>query len=272
MRPGETISVATFFCFIVLGWLCRLERKRQYQIVGLGLLGTAVVLFERILSLPFPKTAAVMGDWLPAILILVAYWQSGRFFKAPNEKLQAWLEQFDRQWLGGLLSRWESYWSASWVGTYFELAYLLCYALIPLGVAVLYLAHRRPVVNVYWATVLPATFLCYLVIPFSPTIPPRLLHRCTHYPLSAIRSVNLFVLRHASIQLNTFPSAHVASTVGASLVLLWTVPAAGAVFLLVSLSIAAGAVLGRYHYLPDAILGALLSAAIATLTLGFFLR
>jgi membrane-associated phospholipid phosphatase len=74
--------------------------------------------------------------------------------------------------------------------------------------------------------------------------------------------LNLFILRHGSIHLNTFPSAHVAATVGASLVLLQWVPVAGVVFLLISLSIAAGAVLGRYHYALDVIFGAMLPLCI----------
>jgi membrane-associated phospholipid phosphatase len=78
-----------------------------------------------------------------------------------------------------------------------------------------------------------------------------------------IRSVNLFILRHASIQLNTFPSAHVASTIGASLVLMRFAPAMGIVFLMIALSIATGAVVGRYHYALDVILGAVLAVGIA---------
>jgi membrane-associated phospholipid phosphatase len=70
--------------------------------------------------------------------------------------------------------------------------------------------------------------------------------------------MNLYILRHASIHLNTFPSAHVAATIGASLVLMRWVPVVGVLFLLISLSIAAGAVLGRYHYALDVILGAML--------------
>jgi membrane-associated phospholipid phosphatase len=121
-------------------------------------------------------------------------------------------------------------------------------------------------VDAYWATMLSATFLCYLVIPFAATLPPRLLHERSS-PRTKLQTFNLFILGQASIQLNTFPSAHVASSIAASLVLIRIVPAVGIVFLFMSLSIAAGAVLGRYHYLPDVILGALLSVAISLVTL-----
>jgi membrane-associated phospholipid phosphatase len=96
------------------------------------------------------------------------------------------------------------------------------------------------------------------------TLPPRLLHGDEGLPCrkQKIRTMNLFVLQHGSIQLNTFPSAHVASTVAASLVLIHLVPAAGLVFLLISASIAVGAVVGRYHYALDVIFGAALSIGI----------
>ncbi len=265
MRPGETITLAALLFVVVIGWLRPISTKQQRQIVSLGLLGAALIAATQALSEHFPWTSKVVGDWLPCLLMLIVYWQTGRFFSKPNEKLQALLSEFDRRRLGTLLSYWSRKWSPTWIGAYFELAYLFCYALIPLGVGVLYLAHQRSVIDEYWAIVLPASYLCYVLVPFTQTLPPRLLHGTGIVPPAKqkIRSLNLFILRHASIHLNTFPSAHVASTVGASLVLMRCVPAAGVVFLLLALSIAAGAVLGRYHYALDVILGTMLPVCIA---------
>jgi PAP2 superfamily len=268
LRPGEAISLVAFLCFMLLGWLRRLDRSRQYQIIGLGMLGVVIVVILQAASIRFPQTSRVFGDWLPAALILIAYWQSGRFYRAPNLKLQAWLEDFDRQRVGVLLSRWEEHGSCTWVGAYFEGAYLFCYVLIPLGVATLYFFHRRAVVDLYWSAVLSATYLCYLVIPFAASLPPRFVQQCpSRSKLSKVHSFNVFILRNASIQINTFPSAHVASTMAGAFVLLQVVPVVGTVFLLIALSIAAGAVLGRYHYTPDVVLGGLLAAAVARLIL-----
>lgn len=266
MRPGEAISLAAFLSFIVLGWLRRLNGRNLSELIGLGAIGAALVFAVRVLSKYFPYAAHVAGDWLPVLLILIVYWQSGRFKNMSSPKFQCWLERFDQQWIGELLKQWECKWSGTWIGTYFELAYAFCYPVIPLGVAVLYFAGLRSMVDTYWATVLPATFLCYLVIPFAVALPPRLVHESTQNKLK-LKRFNLFILRRASIQLNTFPSAHVASSVAGALVLLKVAPIVGAVFLFVSFCIAAGAVLGRYHYLPDVILGALLSAAISVATL-----
>lgn len=263
MRPGETITLAALLFLVVAGWLRPISGKQRWQIVSLGLLGTLLIAATQALSKHAPACARAVGDWQPCLLMLIVYWQAGRFAGPTNEKLQSWLVGFDRKRLGTLLDRWAYRWNHTWIGCYFELAYLLCYALIPLGIGVLYWAHKRSAIDEYWSVVLPASYICYVLVPFTQTLPPRMLP-CAGAPVpkQKIRSVNLFILRHASIQLNTFPSAHVASTVGASLVLLRYVPAAGIVSMMVALSIATGAVVGRYHYALDVILGTVLPVCI----------
>jgi membrane-associated phospholipid phosphatase len=267
MRPADAVSLAAFFYFVVMGWARRVNPKQQWQIVKLGLAGVALIAIPELLAGRFPATARALGDWLPNVVLLVVYWQAGRFFGAPNQRLQDWLDEFDRKRLGKLLDSWTRRGSRTWVGTYFELAYLLCYAVVPLGVGVLYLVHMRAAIDEYWLTVLPATYLCYIPMPFTQTLPPRLLHPAEAEALDGqkIRQVNLFILRHGSIHLNTLPSGHVAAAVSAALVLLRHTPAAGAVFLVMALSIAVGAVVGRYHYAADIVLGAIVPLAIAAL-------
>jgi len=276
MRPGDTVTAAALLFLVVVGWMRPIASRQRRQIAALGLLGGGLIAATHALSKRSPLIGSVVGDWLPCLLMLIVYWQAGRLFGKPHETLQAWLVEFDRRWIGALLDRWARQWNATWIGTYFELAYLLCYALIPCGVAVLYWTDHRVAVDQYWATVLPASYLCYLLIPFAQTLPPRLLPGAgsapdekpqstkppSARPTSKIRAFNLFILRHAGIHLNTFPSAHVAATVGASLVLIAWVPAAGVIFMLIALSIAAGAVLGRYHFALDVILGVLLPVCI----------
>lgn len=264
MRPGDSITLAALLFLVVVGWLRPISGPRRRQIIGLGVLGGVLIAAAQLWSRYDPASGRAVGDWLPCLLMLIVYWQAGRFAGPSNEKLQSWLLEFDRRRLGTLLDGWAHKWNSTWIGSYFELAYLLCYALIPFGVGVLYWANRRGAINQYWEVVLPASYLCYVLVPFTQTLPPRLLPCAgAALPKQKIRSVNLFILRHASIQLNTFPSAHVASTVGASLVLMRYAPAAGIVSLVVALSIATGAVVGRYHYALDVILGTMLPVCIA---------
>jgi membrane-associated phospholipid phosphatase len=75
-----------------------------------------------------------------------------------------------------------------------------------------------------------------------------------------VRAFNLWILQRGSIQANTLPSAHVAITGACALSLLRLGPLwAGVIFLWIAVSIALGAVSGRYHYALDAILGFLVA-------------
>ena len=58
---------------------------------------------------------------------------------------------------------------------YLELAYLMVYPLIPLGLATLYIAGMQHNADYYWVVVLLATYTCFAVTPFVPALPPRVL-------------------------------------------------------------------------------------------------
>ena len=268
MRRADSIVLAAQLCLIAAGWLLRATRLQRRQLMALGLLGAALIAATRAIAWRAPRTAEAVRDWLPCLLMLIVYWQAGRFMgtpDSPNRRLQAWLVSFDSKWLSTLLDRWFHRWSSSWLGSFFELAYLLCYPLIPAGVGILYWSGHRGSIDEYWTVVLLASCVCYLCVPFTQTLPPRLLPT----PAGAeparvsIRRFNLAICRHASIHLNTFPSAHVASTMAASLVVMRYAPAAGIVLLLIAFGIAIGAVLGRYHYALDVVFGAALPVLIA---------
>jgi hypothetical protein len=203
---------------------------------------------------------------MPAPMLLVVYWQAGLFAEKPNARLQKILEETDRKILGKFLRSNLCQGPFRWLARYFEFAYLFCYPLVPLGMGVLYWTHHRQFSDSYWTALLPSTYLCYVLIPFAQTLPPRLTATEPPPTLSsgAVRKLNLWILRHWSIQLNTFPSAHVASTMAASLVLLRADIPLGLLFLLISLSIGVGAILGRYHFAADVLLAVWLAVAIDT--------
>jgi len=66
------------------------------------------------------------------------------------------------------------------------------------------------------------------------------------------------VLGRASIQSNTFPSAHVAGAIAAALAVAPRLPAIGAALGVIATGITIGSVLRRYHYAVDAIGGVVL--------------
>jgi membrane-associated phospholipid phosphatase len=257
MRHAEWINVFTFAIFAVMAWVCPLAANRRVRALVICNAGVLLVLLSISLESSLSQSSvSVIRDWLPSVLILLAYWTAGAFVSMPSERLQRILLDFDARLL-----------KPAWLKrsrpnhllpAYLEVAYLLCYPLIPAGVGVLYWSGLRQEVDDYWSVVLPSTYACYLVQPLSKALPPRLVcaddkTECTP---DIFRRLNLLIHRHASIRFITLPSAHVASTMAASLVLLWFVPPAGVVFVALSVSIAVGAVIGRYHYAADVLLGA----------------
>jgi hypothetical protein len=271
MRTTEWVNLVLFSLFIVGSWLRPLARRQRAGIRAIGVIGITLIIAVQYTDVLLSRfTVSVIRDWLTAALMPMMYWQAGRFAGKPNENFQKLLHRLDRETLGGLLRRlavWRSY---RWISAILELAYLSCYELVPLGLGVLYLLHLRRYANEYWLVVLSATYPCYVLTAFLPTRPPRDLEMESVPPRSRkIRTFNLWIMRHISIHLNTFPSAHVTATVGGSLVLLRHTPMVGFAFLLVSIGIILGAVTGRYHYAADVIVAAVLALSVFALDVLF---
>ncbi len=234
------------------------------------------------------RAAATLRDWLPALLILLAYRESGLFIKTdPAHRLDHLFIVWDR-WL--LHSRWvEGVLEACkpWPEHYLELCYLLCYPLVPLGFAALYWARPsvaserglggkscevkiphpqatlEPMFDRFWTTVVLATLFCYAIYPVFPLTPPRLLFNDIPGPPvpPLLRHVNLWILNRLSVQVCVFPSAHAASVTATALAVRAYMPRLGILFCIGALSVAAATVYGRYHYTADAIAGVLVGIA-----------
>jgi membrane-associated phospholipid phosphatase len=96
------------------------------------------------------------------------------------------------------------------------------------------------------------------------TRPPRALEPDEPWT-SSLRQFNLRLLGATSIQVNTFPSGHAAEALVAALLVIGAPPAIVAVMFLAALAVSAGAVLGRYHYLLDALAGWLVAVGVCLL-------
>lgn len=261
MRAPEWINVLAFSCFVILAWCRRsLDGPRRARITAIGLVAigmTAIasLVLPRVLR---PLPASVIRDWFPYALMLMFYSQAGQFVTGVNVEFQARLESLDWRIVAPALEWCKRSPAGPWILMVLELAYLLCYVSMPLGLAVLYLLRLRHRVDWYWTVVLPATYACYAMLPLIQTQPPRILPetRSVQPPPGKVRALNLWILRHASIHANTFPSAHVASTTACALVVLWLAPGIGWIFVAIAILIGMGTVSGRYHYAADAVLGA----------------
>jgi hypothetical protein len=266
MRSAELIHIAVFSFLGVLAWIRPLPGNRRTRATVIGIIGLgANILAGAILPRVLPALAAsVVRDWLPAALVLLVYRQAGEFFVKVNEGFQDSLERMDARTLGPLLN-WLSRGSGQWIAGSLELAYLLCYPMVPMSMGALYVLRLARYADSFWTVVLVSTYFSYGAVPFLQALPPRVLDEPWHepLPLGPVRRFNLWILRNASIHANTFPSAHVAASTGAALFLMTVAPLpVGLVFLAIALGITFGTFTGRYHFAADAVTGSALAAIV----------
>jgi membrane-associated phospholipid phosphatase len=245
MRFYEWLTFVFFLTFVVIAWTRPLPARRRTMITVNAAAGIAALWLLQ---------STRLRNWLPLGFIPLAYWQTGYFVLPINQKLQSKLQSFDQRFLRSLqLGPTVNFW--------LELAYLLVYPLVPAGLIALYAAGMGHVAEEFWNVVLPPAYMCYATFPFIQTLPPRAIEQQAMWEpkRTRIRILNLFVLRHVSIQANTFPSGHVAASLAMAFELLRHAPLIGIVFLIIAIAIAGGAFVGRYHYGLDVLIGAALA-------------
>src|SRR5438105_3145936 len=142
MRLYEWISLVFYSTFGALAWRRALPAPRRAIVTGIAVAAIGGILTIR-------STAA--RDWLPMTFIPLAYWQTGQFVLPLNRSFQAKLESFDRKYLSPAPP------SFMWL---LELAYLLCYPLVPLGVVARYVSGMDRFAEAFWNVVLPPACAC----------------------------------------------------------------------------------------------------------------
>jgi membrane-associated phospholipid phosphatase len=190
----------------------------------------------------------------------VAYHLSSALFVPPHEGAEALFARFDR-WVRDLVDLPRMMARAPrLVAEFLELSYFGYYAALPLGYLALVLTGHGGQADRYWTLVLLAQFPCFVLLPWVRTRPPWALEApgpMDERPL-LVRRLNRFVLSHASIHFNTFPSSHTAGTLATCLGVMALAPATGLALFILSVCVALATIVGRYHYAGDAI------AAVAT--------
>jgi membrane-associated phospholipid phosphatase len=204
---------------------------------------------------------SIARDWAPLALTLVAYREMDWFTPL------AWDHHLEFRWIEwdrSLLDTWGMQPAIESMGallpSYLEFCYLLVYAVGPFTVAVLYLERRRDRVNQVLFLYLLGTLLAYALFPYFPSQPPRTLFAGSDLPnvTTALRRFNLWIVNGYGIHSSVFPSAHVSSAFSAGWALLLYLPDRkryGVGMLIYAMSVAVGAVYGRYHYGVDVLAG-----------------
>jgi membrane-associated phospholipid phosphatase len=301
LRMGEKILLGFFTYATVASFVFHLSFRERAALLALNLtVGAVIIALSKAAKEGSDAFFAVLRDWLPAVLILVAYRESGLFITPdPTHHLDYLFIRFDRWLLSSRLVLGTLHALSQWLQYYLEVAYLFCYPLVLLGVGSLEWAcaweARVPRVGLeaamaaptaalessfqadytnrcalgeksidcFWTAVLGAVLCSYLLFPFFPLTPPRTLFNDLPGPAvqPLLRNINLWLLGRYSVQVCLFPSGHVAAVIATALAVRKFLPRLGIVFLIVALSISAATVYGRYHYAADAVAGGLVGVA-----------
>jgi membrane-associated phospholipid phosphatase len=242
MMPFEWLSA---LWFSALAMVALAMRRRPFATRAL-LLSAALVALVLLTS---RMASTTIRAWAGHLYLVAAYWIPSLLATgAPGTWFEEWLVRSDAGWRRHVSA------FPAWLAHTCELAYLLCYPLVPTAFLVVWTSGDDADVNRFWMVVLAAGFACYGALPWLVSRPPRLTSG-ERIPPRGVAQVNALVLDRLSHQLNTFPSGHVAVSV-ASALSVWAVsPPAGAVIGAIALGVSVGAITGRYHYVVDVIVG-----------------
>lgn len=245
MATGEALAVLYFVALGALAPATAVPWRTRVVGAGVALAAAgAIAVASRTLDeavrawLPHVHLAA--GYWIPALLTAPPAGRTSfeRWLLGTERRLRPWLPPLPRV-----------------LRDVTELAYLACYPLVPLTFAVVWTSGGAADVDRFWVAVLAAGFTCYASLPWLVSRPPRFAAPQAS-PSSPVAAANVFVLGRVSHQLNTFPSGHVAVSVAAAGAVAPVSSTAGIVVAVVATAVAVGAIAGRYHYVTDVLLGA----------------
>jgi membrane-associated phospholipid phosphatase len=248
----ESLATAFFIAFGIAALATGTSRRRRGQVAVLSLVIALGILAASRLSTDLRgwlgHAYLIAGYWIPALLV-PAHSRPGRF--------EAWLVRGNERW------RTFARHLPPLIASNLELSYLLCYVLVPIAFGCAWAMGSVADVDRFWTAVLASGFMCYGSLPWLISRPPRMLHGDEDN--RGIRGINRFVLARVSHGLNTFPSGHVAVSLAAALEVFAVSRPAGIALVAIAAAIAAGAVVGRYHYGLDVLLGAALGILVSWL-------
>jgi membrane-associated phospholipid phosphatase len=255
VRVSEWVAVA-YFGYLLIVALSRPPWRRRRQAVAASLAGVVVVAL--VSRAPETPLVHVARDWLPALYLLAGYWLSGWSFVAPMRGIEARFMGVDWRVLGrdggsALVDR-----LPRAVLELIEFAYVTCFLFVPGGLVILALGGHRESADRFWTLVLLGEFGSFAVLPWIQTRPPRAVEPpgAMDRRTLVMRRLNRLQVDMTSIGVNTFPSGHVAGALATAIAVSEVIPALAPFLLAIVVVIAVAAVLGRYHYLVDAVAGA----------------
>jgi membrane-associated phospholipid phosphatase len=204
---------------------------------------------------------AIIRDWLPIVFTLIAFREMELF--VPNRYdlvLESGWIKLDRL----VLQDWGGRATIESLGKMLpfllEFCYLLVYGLAAFSLACIAVQPDRRRIDYFWAVYLSGTLTAYALFPYFPSLPPRYAFPLIGHPevTTWVRTLNLGLLRGATIHSGVFPSAHVSSAFSAVWAFYFLFPERRWIahaMLIYSISVSIATVYGRYHYIVDVFAG-----------------
>jgi len=254
VRSSEWIAFLYFLYLAVVCWLRPLPLSRRLSVTGVSLV-LAAIIFTLASAAPLP-----VRDWAPFAYVSFGYYVTGWLFVAPSVALEAWLLSWDHRLFGDPTTRFARW--PGWLVAYLELVYMCLFLLLPAGFAALVLAGHATQANHYWTMVLGADLGAFASLSIFQTRPPWLLEKPAVLAAGPVRRLSGYMVRNATICVNTFPSGHVAVSIAIALAVMGSMPLSGFLLLALAVSVSIACVVGRYHYAVDVFAGAVLAVAV----------
>jgi hypothetical protein len=254
--PAWVSAGFAFFVYVMVAALTlpRLALRRR----AIAIAAAAFGLLLLAIDIAFARHS-ILHQWLlPPMVLLVAYWSTGSLFVAAMPRVERILAGFD----AAIGARHIAARTPRAIAELLEFAYAAVYPIIPIALGIIVLTHASPDVDRFWSVILITDFVCFGMLPWIQTRPPRALEGDAPPWPAAFRAFNLRLLGATSIRVNTFPSGHAAEALSAALLVIgspwpWT-----AWMFFNAAAISAGTVFGRYHYALDAIAGWLVALVV----------
>lgn len=221
---------------------------------------------QRVLSNASPaaeRGARTLFDWAPLLLVPLLYKElailntavhGGAYF---DQAVIAWEQLI----FGGQPSRdWAAAAPLLWLSEPLHAAYLSYYFIIFVPPLLLFLRGARADFRAGVFALMLAFFTHYLFFIYFPVQGPRYLFPPPGGELASgfFYQIAHRVLEVGSAQGAAFPSSHVGVSVAQTLVVARYLPRLTAVFAVLTLGLALGAIYGGFHYATDAVAGVLL--------------
>jgi len=266
MKPMPTLLNVEWLALGYLAYVTTVAwvwtRPRRQRLI-LTMAAAADAIFIIGLAAVPSRGVEIAREWLPGLQVLIGYWLSGLLFERPMLGVERWLVRSD-EWIGARLGGRAAYdRTPKALLELVEFAYMTVSPMLPIGLAVVWIFASPRDADRYWTIVTAAEVGCYGMLPWIQTRPPFAITSMDFVEARKIkcRRLTRSVMGKVSIYVNTLPSGHAAGSFAVALAVWEQVPAAGPVFVTWSALIIIGSVLGRNHYVVDAVTGVMVAVA-----------